>query len=472
MRRRSAKFKLIDNLEITAAVAEGHCIGRVENQVVFVKFAAPGDVVDVQIVAKKKNFQEGKILNFHKKSEKRIDPFCEHFTVCGGCKWQHLSYQDQLEFKQQQVIDNLERIGGVEGFQVLPILGSEKTVGYRNKLDLTFSDKAWVTTFNKHEQSESDKPKALGFHIPGRFDKVLDVDYCHLMPSYVNEIQRGIRAFCLENQISFFDIITQEGLMRNLLVRCNRKGEWMIVLSFHQNDQNAIQLVMNYVKNAFENIVSLMYVINDKRNDTLNGLEVQLFDGVPFLTETLGDKTYKIQAQSFFQTNSEQAEILYNVTKDFAGLSGSELVYDLYTGTGSIALYVADKASKVVGIEYVEEAIIDAKENAQLNGVENCIFFAGDMKDILTEDFIKEHGKPDVVITDPPRDGMHPSVIARLLEAEPQKIVYVSCNPATQARDTKILSEKYELTKIQPVDMFPHTHHVENVALYTLKGKD
>jgi 23S rRNA (uracil1939-C5)-methyltransferase len=469
MGRRNAKFKLIDQLEITTAGAEGHCIGRTENQVVFVKFAAPGDVVDVQVVVKKKSFQEGKILKFHKKSEKRIEPFCSHFTVCGGCKWQHLSYADQLAFKQQQVIDNLERIGGIFGFDVLPIVGSVKTTAYRNKLDLTFSDKAWVTTFNKLEQSESDKPKALGFHIPGRFDKVLDIDYCHLMPEFVNEIQRGIHAFCLDNQISFFDLITQEGLMRNLLVRCNRKGEWMIVLSFHQNDGDAIQKLMNYVKNSFDNVVSLMYVINEKRNDTLHGLEVQLFDGVPYLTETLGNKTYKIQAQSFFQTNSEQAEVLYDITKDFAGLTGSELVYDLYTGTGSIAIYVADKASKVVGIEYVEEAIIDAKENANMNGVENCIFFAGDMKDILTEEFILEHGKPDVVITDPPRDGMHPSVVARLLEAEPKKIVYVSCNPATQARDSKLLSEKYDLVKIQPVDMFPHTHHVENVAMYLLR---
>jgi 23S rRNA (uracil1939-C5)-methyltransferase len=351
----------------------------------------------------------------------------------------------------------------------MPIVGSAKTTAYRNKLDLTFSDKAWVTTFNKLEQSESDKPKALGFHIPGRFDKVLDIDYCHLMPEFVNEIQRGIHAFCIENHITFFDLITQEGLMRNLLVRCNRKGEWMIVLSFHQNDQDAIRKLMNYVKNSFDNVVSLMYVINEKRNDTLQGLEVQLFDGVPYLTETLGNKTYKIQAQSFFQTNSEQAEVLYDITKDFAGLTGSELVYDLYTGTGSIAIYVADKASKVVGVEYVEEAIIDAKENAKMNGVENCIFFAGDMKDILTEEFISEHGKPDVVITDPPRDGMHPSVVARLLEAEPKKIVYVSCNPATQARDSKLLSEKYDLVKIQPVDMFPHTHHVENVALYVLR---
>lgn len=466
MVKRFTKFKLIEQLEITAAVAEGHCIGRNENQVVFVKFAAPGDVVDVQIVAKKKNFQEGKILKFHQKSEQRIEPFCAHFTTCGGCKWQHLSYNDQLAFKQQQVIDSLERIGGVSGFEVLPILGSAKTSAYRNKLDLTFSDKAWVTHFNKLEQKESDKPKALGFHIPGRFDKVLDVDYCHLMPEYVNVIQRGVKAFCEQNDISFFDLVTQVGLMRNLMVRCNRKGEWMVVVSFHQNDTEAIQKVMSYIRDTFENIVSLVYVVNDKRNDTLNGLEVQLFSGTPYLTETLGNRTYKIQPQSFFQTNSEQAEELYNITRDFANLTGNELVYDLYTGTGSIAIYVADKAKQVVGIEYVEEAIADAKINATLNQVDNCLFYAGDMKDILTADFIQNHGVPDVVITDPPRDGMHPSVVQRILEAEPARIVYVSCNPATQARDTKLLSEKYRLVKIQPVDMFPHTHHVENVALY------
>lgn len=469
MRRKFNKFKLIENLEITTAVSEGHCIGRHENQVIFVKFAAPGDVVDVQIVAKKKNFQEGKIVKFHKKSEQRIQPFCEHFTVCGGCKWQHLSYSDQLAFKQQQVVDAFERIGGIQDFELVPILGSEKTTGYRNKLDLTFSDKAWVTSFNKLEEREEDKPKALGFHIPGRFDKVLDVNYCHLMPPYVNEIQRGLWSFCIQAGISFFDLVTQEGMMRNLLVRCNKKGEWMVLVSFRYHEMEIIEKVMNYIKSTFTGLVSLMYVINEKRNDTLNGLDAILYDGNPYIEESLGNRTFRIQPQSFFQTNSEQAEILYSITRDFAGLTGKENVYDLYTGTGSIAIYIADKAAKVTGVEYVIEAIEDAKENAERNNVSNCNFFAGDMKDILTEDFINEHGKPDVVITDPPRDGMHPSVVARLLEAEPQRIVYVSCNPATQARDSKLLAEKYNLIKVQPVDMFPHTHHVENVALYELR---
>ncbi len=466
-KRGKVKFKVFESVRLESAVAEGNCIARVDGQALFVKFGAPGDVVDVQVFQKKKNYMEGRILRFHEKSDIRTNPVCKHFTVCGGCKWQHLPYTEQLKFKQQQVVDSLERIGKVKDFEVLPIVGSAQEYEYRNKLDLSFSDRAWLVEVPLDGEP---RPKALGFHVPGRFDRVLDIDYCHLMPAKVNEIQRGIRNYCLDHGISFFDPVSQEGQMRNLLVRCNRIGEWMILVSFKENNPTEIEGLMKYIQSSFDSIVSLLYVINGKRNDTLQDLEVVCYSGVPYLTERLGDRTYKIRPQSFFQTNTLQAEVLYSITKEFAGLSGQELVYDLYTGTGSIALFVADQAKEVVGIEYVEEAIIDAKENMVLNQVENCKFYAGDMKDILTADFILEHGKPDVVITDPPRDGMHPSVVARLLEAEPAKIVYVSCNPATQARDAQLLDEKYKLVKIQPVDMFPHTHHVENVGLWELKN--
>lgn len=465
-RRPKVKFKIYEQVAIESAGAEGNAVARVDGKVMFVKYAAPGDVVDLQVVQKKKNYMEGRIIKFHEQSPLRIQPTCSHFGVCGGCKWQHLPYSEQLKIKQQQVVDALQRIGKLENFEVLPILGSTQEYGYRNKLDLSFSDRAWTLL---PPQEGEERPKALGFHVPGRFDRVLDVNACYLMPDLVNRLHRSVKAYCEANGLSFFDPVTQEGLMRNLLVRCNRDGGWMVLLSFKERDEAAIQGLMGHVKSEFPEIVSLLYVVNGKRNDTLQDLEVECFSGAAFLTERLGNLTYKIRPQSFFQTNTLQAEILYQITKDFAGLTGKELVYDLYTGTGSIALFVADKAREVVGIEYVEEAIADAKENMQMNGISHCKFYAGDMKDILTGDFISEHGKPDVVITDPPRDGMHPSVVARLLEAEPQKIVYVSCNPATQARDAVLLAEKYDLVKIQPVDMFPHTHHVENVGLWELR---
>lgn len=471
MARRQKLAKFIEKLEITSAGAEGHSIGRVDNQVVFVKYAAPGDVVDVRVVQKKKKFMEGQIVRFHEKSTSRIEPFCEYFTLCGGCKWQHLSYQDQLAFKQQQVIDSMQRLGGIEEFQVMPIAGCEQTQGYRNKLELTFSEKSWVAHFDKENPTE--KPPALGFHIPGQFSKILDIEKCHLMPDFVNQIQRSLKEFCVKQGYSFHDIQLHEGLMRTAMFRCNSNNEWMVLVSFYYRDEEAISAVMNHLKSTFmdsqqgdNKVVSLVYVVNTKMNDSLQGTEVDYFAGDAYLTETLGDKKYKIQPLSFFQTNSAQAKVLYDITRDFAGLTGTELVYDLYTGTGSIALYVSDKAKKVVGIEYVEAAIEDAKVNSQWNSVENCEFFAGDMKDILTSEFIAHHGKPNVIITDPPREGMHPDVVNRILESEPNRIVYVSCNPATQARDAKLLSEKYRLVKIQPVDMFPHTHHVENVALF------
>lgn len=466
MRKKKLPFLLLPEVTIGDAVAEGHCIARVDNQVVFVKYAAPGDVADVQIVSKKKKFLEGKIIKLHKQSELRENPFCSHYGICGGCKWQHLKYNEQLKFKQQQVIDAFERIGGITGFEVLPVLGCEEIKGYRNKLELTFSNKAWVVNFNPEEPEQ--KP-ALGFHIPGRFDKVLDVDQCHLMPDTVNEINTAIKEYCLENKFDFFDLRDQNGFMRNVMYRCNLKGEWMVLVSFYEDRKTEIKNLLEYLKNTFPQIVSLLFTINQKRNDTLNDLEILCYAGSSYLTERLGNLEFVIQPKSFFQTNTRQAENLYTITKEFARLTGKERVYDLYSGTGSIGLFVADQCKEVIGVEYVEDAVKDAFVNKERNNISNAKFFAGDMKDILVPEFFEKQGAPDVIITDPPRDGMHPDVVNCILNSGAERIVYVSCNPATQARDAKLLNEKYHLVKIKPVDMFPHTHHVENVALFELK---
>ncbi len=463
MGRKHKLIKVIEGLEITSIAAEGYAIGRHENQVIFVKYAAPGDIVDVRIVKKKKNFQEGQIIHFHQKSEQRVNPFCPYFTHCGGCKWQHIPYENQLEFKQQQVIDAIERIGGIQGFEVIPIKGSQKTQAYRNKLELTFSERAWMIDYVKGD--DTPRPRALGFHIPGQFSQLLDIEACYLMPDYVNQIQRSIKAFCDDHGISFHDIQKHEGLMRNVMFRCNEKDEWMIVVAFYEDHTDVIESVLSHIQTHFNKVVSLNYIVNAKMNDSMQGCEVLNFSGAPYLTEQLGNYTYIIQPLSFFQTNTLQATSLYDITKEFAGLTGEENVYDLYTGTGSIAIYVSEGAKSLVGIEYVEGAIEDAKINAANNGVENAHFYAGDMKDVFTQAIFDKHGNPDVIITDPPREGMHPDVVARINESGASKIVYVSCNPATQARDLKAMQEYYKLIKIQPVDMFPHTHHVENVAL-------
>jgi 23S rRNA (uracil1939-C5)-methyltransferase len=463
MGRKQKPIKIIEGLEITSIAAEGYAIGRDDNQVVFVKYAAPGDIVDVKIVKKKKNFKEGQIIRFQQRSPLRVDPFCPYFTHCGGCKWQHMPYESQLQFKQQQVIDALERIGGIQGFEVVPILGSQKTQAYRNKLELTFSDRAWMIDFVK--DSDVPRPRALGFHMPGQFNQLIDIEACYLMPDYVNQIQRSIKAICDEKEISFHDVQRHEGLMRNVMFRCNEKDEWMLVVAFYENDLDTIETVMSHIKMHFDRVVSLNYIVNTKMNDAMQGCEVIHYSGAFHLTESLGDYTFIIQPLSFFQTNTQQAKRLYDITKDFAGLKGSENVYDLYTGTGSIAIYVSEGAKSLVGIEYVEVAIEDAKINATNNGVNQAVFYAGDMKDVFSEALFEQHGKPDVIITDPPREGMHPDVVSRINESGAQRVVYVSCNPATQARDIKGMQEHYRLVKVQPVDMFPHTHHVENVAL-------
>lgn len=466
MRRKRDKLPVLEGIAITGVAAEGKAIARVDDKVVFVPFVAPGDVVDIQLTKKKNSYAEGRAIKFHSYSEKRVEPFCEHFGVCGGCKWQHLAYEDQLAFKQQQVTDSLERIGKVHIGEICPILGSSKTQYYRNKLEFTFSDKRWLTDDQIRSGESFGQMNGLGFHIPGMFDKVLDIHKCWLQTELSNDIRLAVKEYCLAHEgYPFFDLRNQEGFMRTLLIRTTSTGELMVILVFFHEDKERREALLAYVADRFPQITSLLYIINDKKNDTITDREVITFRGKDHIIEEMEGLRFKIGPKSFYQTNSTQAYELYKVARQFAGLTGNELVYDLYTGTGTIANFVSRQARKVIGIEYVPEAIEDARVNAKLNGIENTLFFAGDMKDILNEAFIKEHGKPDVIITDPPRAGMHDDVIKTILQAAPRRIVYVSCNPATQARDLSLMDAMYEVKKIQPVDMFPHTHHVENVAL-------
>ena len=469
MARKKKELPIVEQIEILDVAAEGKAITRWKDKVVFVPFAAPGDVVDLQVSRQKRNFAEGRIMKFHTYSPLRTEPFCEHFTICGGCKWQHLPYEEQLKFKQQQVFDNLSRIGKIEFPEMLPILGSEKTQFYRNKLEFTFSNKRWLTFEDIKNDVTYQDMDALGFHIPGAFDKVLDIKKCWLQDDISNQIRLSIRKFAKDNEYSFFDLRKQEGFLRTMIVRTSTTGELMLIISFYHEDVEKREALLQHIAENFPQITSLLYVINGKANDTITDQNIEVFKGNDHIYEQMEGLKFKIGPKSFYQTNSEQAYVLYSVTRDFAGLTGNELVYDLYTGTGTIANFVASKASKVVGIEYVPEAIEDAKVNSNENKIENTLFYAGDMKDILTLDFINEHGRPDVIITDPPRAGMHEDVINAILFAEPKRIVYVSCNPATQARDLALLDIKYKVTKVQAVDMFPHTHHVENVVLLELK---
>jgi len=469
-RKKRREKPLFLEVEITAAGAEGKAIGRVDDKVVFVPFAAPGDVVDVQVTKKKRSYMEGKITQFHKKSDLRVEPECEHFTVCGGCKWQHLPYAEQAKFKQKQVDDNLSRIGHIDTSGISPIIGAEKEYYYRNKLEYTFSNLAWLTEFNKEMDFADRDMNALGFHIPGMFDRVLDINHCHLQAEPSNKIRLAVKAYATEHKLTFFDIRNQHGFLRNLIVRTASTGDIMIIVVFFHEDIEAREGLLKHLQTQFPEITSLMYIINEKKNDSITDQEVELFAGKDFMYEEMEGLKFKVGPKSFYQTNNEQAYKLYKITRDFANLTGNELVYDLYTGTGTIANFVAKNANKVIGIEYVPEAIEDAKINSDLNKITNTDYFAGDMVKVLDDLFIDTHGKPDVIITDPPRAGMHPKVVELLNRIEAKRIVYVSCNPATQARDVEILMEKYEVKAIQPVDMFPQTHHVENVILLELKS--
>ena len=464
MTRKKQPLPLIENVEITGVAAEGKAVCRVDEKVIFVPFAAPGDVVDLQITRKKRSYSEARIAAMHQPSPLRVEPFCPHFGVCGGCKWQHLPYEYQLQFKQQQVEDNLVRIGKISLPDILPIKGSVRQRAYRNKLEYTFSNRSWLTTEQMNDDTVYTDRNALGFHIPGMFDKVLDIKYCGLQDDISNRIRLDVRAYAIEKGLEFFDLRAQSGLMRNLIVRTTTTGEVMLIVVFYENRADVITDLLQHIVDTFPEITSLLYIINHKANDTITDQEVICFKGRDYILEEMEGLRFKIGPKSFYQTNSEQAYELYKVVRSFAQLTGNELVYDLYTGTGTIANFVSRQARQVVGIEYVPEAIEDAKSNAAYNGITNTLFYAGDMKDLLTADFIERHGKPDVIITDPPRAGMHEDVVKAIKYAAPKRIVYVSCNPATQARDLSLLDAMYRVVAVQPVDMFPHTHHVENVV--------
>ena len=460
---RKNNYPLLENITILDIADKGNTFAKFNELAVFINGGVPGDVVDVQVTKKKKSFMEGRIVKTHSFSAKRAESFCKYFGVCGGCKWQHMGYEHQLVFKQQQVFDQLTRIGKVALPDKSPILASPKTDFYRNKLEFTFSHLRWLYPGEMDGEHNGDL-RGLGFHVPGRFDKVVDVEKCWLQPEPSNAIRNEIRDFAYANNYTYFNIREHAGLLRTLIIRNAMLGELMVIVTFYENDKEKIEALMEHLKNKFPQITSLLYVINQKANDSIGDQEIICYNGKDHIMEDFEGIKFKIGAKSFFQTNSEQALELYRITREYANIQKDDVVYDLYTGTGTIANFVAHQAKKVVGVEYVPEAIEDAKVNSQINNINNTIFFAGDMKDVLTSSFIAEHGKPDIIITDPPRAGMHDDVIARILEAEPKVIVYVSCNAATQARDLSLMSHKYKVTRNRAVDMFPHTHHVESVV--------
>lgn len=473
MARKKKELPLLEKITIIDVAAEGKALAKVNDLVVFVPYVVPGDVVDLQVKRKKNHYAEAVAVKFHEYSPVRAVPFCQHYGICGGCKWQCLPYTEQIKYKQKQVMDNLTRIGKIELPEISPIIGSEKTEFYRNKLEFTFSNKRWLTEEEVKEDVKYDQMNAVGFHIPGAFDKVLAIEKCWLQDDISNQIRNAIRDYAYEHNYSFFNLRSQEGMLRNLMIRTSSTGELMVLLQckiVEESEMDLMKQLLAFVAERFPQITSLLYVVNNKCNDTINDLEVMVFKGNDHIFEEMEGLRFKIGAKSFYQTNSGQAYNLYKVARNFAGLTGKELVYDLYTGTGTIANFVSRQAKKVIGIEYVPEAIEDAKVNSAINGIDNTLFYAGDMKDILTQEFINQHGRPDVIITDPPRAGMHNDVINTILFAEPQRIVYVSCNPATQARDLSLLDAKYKVMAVQPVDMFPHTHHVENVVLLEKRG--
>lgn len=507
---RRRKQKIFEAVEILETAAEGKSMAKIDEKVLFVPQTVPGDVVDVQLTRKRRRFMEGRVIKFHKYSDKRIEPFCEHFGVCGGCKWQFLSYEDQLENKQRWVKDSLERLAKLEGVDIKPILGGPETRFYRNKLEFTFSNSEWLTQEQIDSDEKFENRNALGFHIPGRFDKILDIKKCWLQADPSNPIRNWVKDYALKNELAFFDLREQTGFLRNLIIRTSSTGEVMVIFSLAKEDKQAREAMLNAFVEAFPEVTSVMYVINEKRNDTIGDLEIISFKGPDHIFESMnafekseirnlkseigltaendglghrpsasskanskkeGNETlkFKIGPKSFYQTNSAQAENLYRLAVELAEIKKDEVVYDLYTGTGTIANYVADQAKKVVGVEYVEAAIEDAKVNSEINGIDNTVFLAGDMKDVFGAELIAKEGKPDVVITDPPRAGMHKDVVEQLLKSGAERIVYISCNPATQARDLELMKSHYEVMLAQPVDMFPHTHHVENVVLLRKK---
>jgi len=466
---RRKELPLLEKVRITDIGAEGNAVARIDNLVVFVPMMVPGDLVDLRVVRKRKKFLEGRVVKVHEYSADRIQPRCVHFGICGGCKWQHLPYNLQLAFKEKQVRDNLTRIGKVDLPLIEPIKGSDEQYFYRNKLEYTFSDKRWFTEEEIRSGNKLEKEGALGFHIPGLFDKVLDIEECHLQPAPSNEIRNAVREFAVKNDLSFFDLREQNGLLRNLVIRNTLAGEVMVIVVFYSDDREKREGLLDFLASEFPQITSLFYVINSKKNDSLSDQEPVLYRGVDHLTEVIDGLKYRIGPKSFAQTNTRQAAELYRIASEFASFAGDEVVYDLYTGTGTIANYVAKHVRKVIGIEYIDEAIADARINSELNGISNADFYAGDIKDVLTRQFIEDNGHPDVIITDPPRAGMHEDVVKTILEASPERIVYISCNPATQARDILLLSGGYDVARVQPVDMFPHTHHVENVVLLNRK---
>lgn len=468
MARKKKELPILERITITDVAAEGKALAKVNDLVIFVPFAVPGDIVDLQVKKKKHHYCEAVAIKFHEYSNLRSEPFCPHFGICGGCKWQCLPYDEQIKYKQKQVIDNLTRIGKIELNNVLPILGSNKTIEYRNKLEFGFSNKRWLTQEEIAGGQEYTQMNAVGFHTTGSFDKILPIEQCRLMDNINNRIRNAVRDYGYEHNLSFYDLREHSGLLRNMMIRNSDTGELMVVMQFcimNDNEQKEAENVMHFLSEEFPEITSLLYVNNRKFNDTIGDQEVIVYKGNDHIFLQMEELKFKVGPKSFYQTNTEQAYELYKVARDFAGLTGNELVYDLYTGTGTIANFVAKHSRKVIGIEYVPEAIEDAKINSQINDIDNTLFFAGDMKDILNKDFIEEYGQPDVIITDPPRAGMHKDVIDTILFAEPQRIVYVSCNPATQARDLALLDEKYKVMGVRPVDMFPHTQHVENVVL-------
>lgn len=464
--RRKNKRQTFENVQVIDAGAKGKTVGKApDGRVIFLSNAVPGDVVDVMTTKKRKAYFEGVATHFHELSDKRTEPVCQHFGVCGGCKWQHMGYEHQLHYKQKEVENNLKRIGHLDLPDINPILGSKKQYFYRNKMEFSFSNSRWLTQEEIASQTDFEDRNALGFHIPGMWDKILDIKKCHLQEDPSNAIRLEVKQFATANKLAFFDPRKQEGLLRTLMIRTASTGEIMVLLQFFEDNKTERELVLNHLKEKFPQITALLYVVNSKPNDTIYDQEVICYAGRDHIVEEMEGLQFKINAKSFYQTNSEQAFELYKVTREFANLSGDELVYDLYTGTGTIAQFISKKAKKVIGVESVPEAIADAKANAEHNHISNVEFFVGDMKNVFNAGFIAQHGQPDVIITDPPRDGMHKQVVEQLLQVAPPKIVYVSCNSATQARDLSLMKEMYKVTKVQPVDMFPQTHHVENVVL-------